>query len=116
MVFLKLDVWKCNIIVNDMNVVLEYSSVQFLFFDQYLILYKFEIVSVILYFFVLGFYRYQIFFMKGVQFQKFLSMMVFFYFLGLEDIFYYLCEKIVINSYMNGEVVKLDGVVNISFF
>lgn len=96
-----------------MNViVLEYRSVQFLFFDM---VYIFEIVNVI-YFFVLGFYRYQIFFMKGVQFQKFLSMMVFFYFLGLEDTFYYLCEKIVINSYMNGEVVKLDGVVNISFF
>lgn len=96
-----------------MNViVLEYYSVQFLFFDM---VYIFEIVNVI-YFFVLGFYRYQIFFMKGVQFQKFLSMMVFFYFLGLEDMFYYLCEKIVINLYMNGEVVKLDGVVNISFF
>uniref|UniRef100_K1PDG2 3-hydroxyacyl-CoA dehydrogenase type-2 n=1 Tax=Magallana gigas TaxID=29159 RepID=K1PDG2_MAGGI len=63
-----------------------------------------------------GFYRYQIPFMKGAQFQKFLSMMAFPYSLGSEDTFYHLCEKIVTNPYMNGEVVKLDGAVNTSFF
>lgn len=116
MAFLKLDAWKCNTIVNDMNVVPEHSSVQLPFFDQYPILHIFEIVSVILYFFVSGFYRYQIPFMKGAQFQKFLSMMAFPYSLGSEDTFYHLCEKIVTNPYMNGEVVKLDGAVNTSFF
>lgn len=54
--------------------------------------------------------------MKGAQFQKFLSMMAFPYSLGSEDTFYHLCEKIVTNPYMNGEVVKLDGAVNTSFF
>lgn len=78
-------------------------------------IYVFEIVNVI-YFFVSGFYRYQIPFMKGAQFQKFLSMMAFPYSLGSEDTFYHLCEKIVTNPYMNGEVVKLDGAVNTSFF
>lgn len=113
MTFLKLDAWKCNTIVNDMNVIVpEHQSVQLPFFDM---AYIFEIVNVI-YFFVSGFYRYQIPFMKGAQFQKFLSMMAFPYSLGSEDTFYHLCEKIVTNPYMNGEVVKLDGAVNTSFF
>lgn len=111
--FLKLDAWKCNTIVNDMNVIVpEHHSVQLPFFGM---AYIFEIVNVI-YFFVSGFYRYQIPFMKGAQFQKFLSMMAFPYSLGSEDTFYHLCEKIVTNPYMNGEVVKLDGAVNTSFF
>lgn len=113
MTFLKLDAWKCNTIVNDMNVIVpEHQSVQLPFFDM---AYIFKIVNVI-YFFVSGFYRYQIPFMKGAQFQKFLSMMAFPYSLGSEDTFYHLCEKIVTNPYMNGEVVKLDGAVNTSFF
>lgn len=63
-----------------------------------------------------GFYRYQIPHMKELTFQKFLSMMPFPYSLGSEDTFYHLCEKIVTNPYINGEVVKLDGAINTSFF
>lgn len=75
-------------------------------------------VNVIIYIslFVSGFYRYQIPHMKELTFQKFLSMMPFPYSLGSEDTFYHLCEKIVTNPYINGEVVKLDGAMNTSFF
>lgn len=64
----------------------------------------------------IGFYRYQIPFMGEVQLKKFLTMMTFPYSLGSEDTFYHLCEKIVTNPYMNGEVVKLDGAVISSLF
>ena len=66
-------------------------------------------------FYISGLYPYQVPNKTGKALKLICSLMAFPHKLGSEDTFYHLCEKIVLNNYVNGEVIRLDGGLNSNY-